>query len=394
MLSGCEFHLHSCVPGSILTRRPPPRTCKYFSSSCAPALFRSIHLDEAKLQFHQRILENLGHLVRDLTLNVKCGLDDNEEQPIYDILWYLPHIRSLTVIHEREDIASHMPLKRALDRLQHLEAVTLLEKDYDSAFPYLTVPEVEVSQTLFHRFLENVLNVHGRRLQALHIYTLLPLDQALYIKIRDETPNLRSVTFSGNITVALRKKFGEPTPWASGQTGSLKSLIFDTCEGAHAGYFAHNVLRGVYGKQLMEAGIIACGANDDERFVPFTPIDSIGSIDHFFIDHMFSWEMEALSRIPTRDLSFTRLIPDNFIQLPKLLSPAPSDSDLTRVGFRGLKRLRLSRRVASHEAWEAYPDECRTAYEELKDKYLPQRGIHLSLDATGWPDPCTSHPHM
>ena len=381
----------------MLIRRPASRTCKYFSGVCAPALFRSVHLDEAKFEYYQRIMDSmrkLGHLVRDLTLNVECDLDDNEEQPIYDILWHMPHIRSLTVIHEREDIATHMPLQRALDKLQHLEAVTLQETFYDPAFPYLPDPEVEVSQTLFHRFLENVLTVHGRRLQALHIYTLLPLDQALYVKIRDETPNLRSVTFSGNITVALREKFREPTPWVSGQTGSLKSLILDTCEGGHAGYFAHNVLRGVYGTQLMEAGVIACGANDDEEFIPSTPVHSLGSVDRLHIDHMFSWEMEALSRIPTRELSFTRLIPDNFIQLPALLSPAPLDSDHTRVGFRGLKRLRLARKVASPEAWEDYPDVCRAAYKELQDKYLPQRGIHLSLDAREWPDPCTSHPHM
>lgn len=249
---------------------------------------------------------------------MKCGLADNEEQPIYDILWHMPNIRSLTIVHEREDTAYHTPLQRALDKLQHLEAVTLREKNYDPAFPYLDEPQVALSQTFFHRFLENILIVHGRRLQALHIYTLLPLDQALYVKIRDETPKLQSVTFSGNITVALREKFGEPTPWASGQTGSLKSIIIDTCEGGHAGYFAHNVLRGVYGTQLMEAGVIACGASDDEWFVPSITIQSLGSVDRFFIDHMFSWEMEALSRIPTRELSFTRLIPDNFIQLPNL----------------------------------------------------------------------------
>ena len=322
------------------------------------------------------------------------GLSDNEEQPIYDILWHMPYIRSLTVIHEREDIANHTPLLQALDQFQHLEVITLQEKHYNPAFPYLTDPDVEVSQTFFHNFLKNVLIVHGLRLQGLHIYTLLSVNRDLYVMIRDRTPNLRSVTFSGNITVALREEFRDPTPWASGQTGSLKSLILDTCEGGHAGYFAQNVLRGVYGTRLIEAGVIACGADDDEVFVPSAPIPPLGSIDHFYIDHMFLWETEALSRIPVRELSFTRLIPDNFIQLPTLLSPAPSASDCTRVGFSGLKRLRLARKVATPEAWEDYPEECKAAYEALKDRYLPQRGIQLSLDAKEWPDPCTAHTHI
>jgi hypothetical protein len=306
----------------------------------------------------------------------------------------MPYTRSLTVVHDREDVASHTPLHQALDKFQHLEAVTLQERDYSPAFPYLPDPDVDVSQTFFHHFLANILKVHGHRLQSLHIYTLLPLDQVLYVKIRDATPDLRSVTFSGNINVALREVFGDPTPWVSGQTGSLKSLILDTCEGVHAGYFAQNVLRGVYGTRLMEAGIIACGASDDEKFVPSPPIPALGSIDRFYIDHMFSWEMEALSRIPTRELSFTRLIPENFTQLPTLLSSAASSSDHTRVGFYGLERLRLSRGIASPKAWGNYPDECKAAYEELKDKHLPQRGIHLSLDAREWPDPCTSHQHI
>jgi len=112
--------------------------------------------------------------------------------------------------------------------------------------------------------------------------------------------------------------------------------------------------------------MIGCGAGDDKELVPSAPIPPLGSIDRFYIDHMFSWEMEASYRIPTRELSFTRLIPDQFTQLPALLSRASSTSDHTQVGFYGIKRLRLSRKVIPPKAWKDYSDECKAANEELK----------------------------
>ena len=42
--------------------------------------------------------------------------------------------------------------------------------------------------------------VHGHRLQSLHTHAILPLYCLFYVQIRDRTPALRSVTFSGNIT--------------------------------------------------------------------------------------------------------------------------------------------------------------------------------------------------
>ena len=84
--------------------------------------------------------------------------------------------------------------------------------------------------------------------------------------------------------------------------------------------------------------------------------------------------MEALSCIPTRELSSTRLIPDNFIQLLTLLASASSTSNHTQVGFYRLKKLRLSREPASPRAWEGHPDECEAAYEESRAQIFSVAG--------------------
>lgn len=111
-------------------------------TSFTTALIRSIRLDEAKLE------RSLSHLVRELGLDVNHNFYDSKKQPIYHILLHMSYIESLTVIHEREDVGNHAPLQQALAKFQHLEAVTLQERNYGPAFPYLPDPDVDVSQTV------------------------------------------------------------------------------------------------------------------------------------------------------------------------------------------------------------------------------------------------------
>jgi hypothetical protein len=361
-------------------------TCTTLAILCTPVLFRFISLEEVDSKRQRRLAENaqdLGEIVHQLTFTLTSGATDSKGFRVYRMLAYMPSIRFLTVIHEREDVSNHAALLNIIDRLSHLECITLQERNYDTTFNRLPHRNVEVSQTFFHRFLHKVVDVHGHRLKSLHLYTLLPLNEELYIKIRDFTPNLRKITLTSNIDVDLRGQFAEPMLWASGKTGSLESLTLYNCAGVHAGNFVQNLLRGVYGNQLKLVQMIACGySQSDIPMIPPASTPAQAMVDRLHLDHMSGWELEALSRIPVRDLSLTRLQPEDVLQLPALLVK----------GFAGMKKMRLNPILASFEAWERVSKVAGGIHKEVQECCL-HRGIQLSFDAVTWPNACTGHTH-
>ena len=357
-----------------------------------------MYLKEVEPERHHQLAKNakkLGIFVHNLTILLEDGLSDDEILPIYNLLPYMQNIRSLTIVHERGDVTPHSALHRVVDGLSRLEHLTMKENTYDRAFSRLPRSHIPVTRTFFHRFLHAVLSTHGSQLRSLHLYTLLALHRNLYIKLRDDTPKLRWVTFAGNIDEALEDEFEEPIPWSSGKTGSLEGLVLLNCN-LHSSYFARNVLCGVYGTRLKVVKVIACGSNRAGKYyIPLGPTHFCsGSIEHLQADHMTAWELEVLSHIPTRELSLTRLRAKNFRHLPVQLREKVLHPDGTQSGFPGLEILRLNPSIAHSEAWERFPNDCKEAYEELTEGCLPERGIKLSLDAVVWPDACRVHSHI
>ena len=381
-----RYHEHPSHPN----QRFPSRTCIRLAQLCAPVLFRSVCLKEVDPKRHDslaQIAPKLGGFIRNLTIVVEEGLDDGYRSLIYEIRSSLPNIRSLTIDHEREDVAKHAPLQQTVAQFAHLEEVILKERSHEIPFD-LPYQNVEVAATFFSHFLRSVLTVHGNHIKALHLYTLLPLDQYLYRNIRDSTPRLRMATFAVNIDVILRDDVGDPTPWACSSTGSLDALTLYYCRGVHAGAFARNILRGVYGTHLGNFKLIGCGHTETD--IPFIPPSNpvCASIDRLHFDHFSAWELSAMSRIPVRDLSVTQPELPAFVELSNLLAKGLSDADISELGFKGLERLRLSPKLARQDAWKTQDDRAKVAYEELK-KVCLRRGIQLSCDAMDQ-KPCRS----
>ncbi len=311
---------------------------------------------------------------------MKKGVSNGKVLPIYGLLSHFPNIRALVVIHDREDLAAHTALQCALDKFPELECVTLQEKNYDPGFTHLPDPKVDVSATFFHHFLRAVLNVHATRIRSLRLHTLLPLHPDIYLQIRDGMPNLQSFTLSGNIDMELRARFEEPTPWACGKTGALKGFTLSRCE-LHPMYFTRNILSGVYGTHLKTVRIISCGTDDIEEFYTlpaFTRVPVL--IDDLHLHHLLAWELSIMAFIPVHDMSITRLHPQAFIALPRLLQQRLPNTDGPSIGFSGLKRLRLSAKLALDGTWEKFDRSAKLAYEGLRER-CELRGIELSLDA-------------
>ena len=324
--------------------------------------------------------QQLGGLVRHLTLVLEDGLVDNNSLPIYEMLSNMPNVRSLFIVHQQQDVAKHSSTHHALEKFVHLESITLQEKEYDPTYTHVSMPTVPNTETFFHTFLCNALKVHSGRLRALHLYTLLPLDPQLYIDIRDKTPNLRAVTFTTNICLDMEGVFSEATPWASGQSGRLESLTFLGCDGIHADQFAKNVLCGVYGVWLKDVQFISSG-----RYIahipkpPSTPVFT--SIERMHFDHINAQELSVIALISIEELSLTCITHDAFCRLPMHLEGDLSRCSGTRLGFMGLRRLRLSPKLATEASWKKLPAELKAVYKELRERCLPLRGIQLTLDA-------------
>jgi hypothetical protein len=314
--------------------------------------------------------------VRKLTLILKSSPGAEGRLP-YQVIHDMPNIRSLVVIHAREDTAEHIGLLNAIGKLPHLEDVTLRELDFNPHFNRLPLSSVDVSQTFFHHLLQTILKVHAEQLHSLHLYTLLPLHPDTYTKIRDQASNLRSVTFTSNIHVTLQDLFVLPVPWASGRTGSLSQLTLHNCQGVHIGRFMQNLIGGVYGTHLTDVEMIACGADNDLPYVPPASTPVCVSVDRLKVHHIFAWEISAIPLIPIQDLSLTRMDPAAFAKLPIFLRSGLPESDGTQVGFLGLKHIRLRPRVSSVEA---FPEGIKIAYEELIE-ICQRRGIQCSWDA-------------
>jgi len=296
----------------------------------------------------------------------------------------LPNVRAITVIHEREDMANHTALLTTINQFSRFESITLQEKNYNPSFNCLPSPRVGKPLTFFNQFLHKVVELHGHRLKSLHLFTLLALSEDLYIKIRDFTPNIRQITLTGNIGVELRGRFSEPVLWASGKTGSLESLTLHNCAGVHAGNFARNVLCGAYGIHLKSVHLIACGySQTDIPLVPTASTPTQATIDSLYLDHMSGWELEALSLIPVQNLSLTRLLPDDLLQLPALLAK----------GFAGMREMRLIPRMVSPAAWETVSKAAGGVYKEVQERCL-HRGVQLSFDAVAWSNACNGHIHV
>jgi len=354
---------------------------------CAPLLFRSVSLQEVGAGRHTAKTLKFGQFVHNLTLIMENGVSNDVALPIYELLSHLPNTRALTVIHDREDCAPHTALQCAVDNFPKLECVTVQEMNYDPGFTQSPQPNVDVSATFFHHFLRVVLNVHAARIRSLHLHTLLPLHPDIYLQIRDGAPNLQFITFAGNIDMTLQGRFEESTPWASGESGALKGLTLSRCE-LHSTHFARNILCGVYGTRLEDVRIIACGTDDlNYSHTPpdLTPVPV--SIDNLHIHHPLAWELSVMAFVPVHDMSITRPHPGAFVKLPSLMEERLPNADGSIIGFNGLKRLRLSPKLALEETWEKFDRTARVAYEELR-KRCELRGIELSLDAV---DPASSH---
>lgn len=338
----------------------------------------------------ERYTENVlkfGKFVHNLTLIVRTGGSNDGALPIYDLLSHVPNTRALTVIHDREDRASHPALQCAVDKFQGLECITVQEKNYDPGFTHLPHPNVDVSTTFFHHFLRAVLNVHAARIRSLHLHTLLPLHPDIYLQIRDGTPNLQFITFTGNIDITLQSQFEEPTPWASGKTGALKGLILSRCE-LHSMYFARNILCGAYGTRLKHMRIIACGTDNLHEAYTLSGLTLVPvSIDDLHLHHALAWELSVMAFIPVHDMSITRPHPEAFVELPNLLEERLPNTNGSMIGFSGLKRLRLSAKLGLEETWGKFDMSARLAYEELRTR-CELRGIELTLDAV---EPPSSH---
>lgn len=336
---------------------------------------------------HAENTRKFGNLVHNLTLIMENGISDDKVLPLYGLLSQFPNTRALTVIHDREDLASHTALQCALDKFPELECVTVQVKDYNPGFTHLPHPNVDSSATFFHHFLQAVLNVHASHIRSLHLHTLLPLHPDIYLQIRDGMPSLQSITFAGNIDMDLRGRFEEPTPWASGKTGALKDFTLSRCE-IHSMYFTRNILSGVYGTHLKSMRIISCGADDIEESYTMPAFTLVPiSIDNLHLHHPLAWELSVMAFIPVRDMSITRPHPQAFVELPNLLEERLPNTDGSFIGFSGLKRLRLSAKLALDRTWEKFDPSAKLAYEELRER-CEVRGIELSLDAV---EPASLH---
>ncbi len=287
----------------------------------------------------------------------------------------------MTVVHDREDVAEHSILRQLVRKFSHLEEISFYEEDYDPCW-CLPSPYAELTSTFFYRFLHTILRVHGNHLRELHIYTLLLLDQDIYLSIRDNAPNLRSITFTANIDRSLHGLFADSTPWISGTTASLDQMRLQSCRGVHMGHFARDVLNGVYGTSLKEVSTIACGLPDHEDipYIPPVGTPAKASIYRLRLDHFLLWELSAMSFIPVRDLSLTQFCPQSFVELPILLEKRSTKPDGGYLAFPGLEQLQLSPKLASQEEVANLGDKARHAFQELKEVCL-RRGVVLSLDA-------------
>ena len=362
-------------------------TCKILAILCAPLLFRSIFLNEADFKRQRRLagtVQAVGELVHEFKVTLQPGSTDDKKSRVYQMLAKMPNIRALTVIHRREDTAGHDTFLSTINQFPQIESLTLQEWHYNPAFNSLPPPGVEVSQTFFHQFLHKVVEIHGHRLKVLHLSTLLPLSEDLYIKIRDFIPNLRQITLNGSVNAELHDQFSKPILWASGKTGSLESLTLNNCAGVHPGHFALNVIHGAYGNHLKSVRLIACGYTHGGPH-PFPPASTPvqATVDRLHLDHLYGWELKALSLIPVQDLSLTTLFPVDILQLPALLA----------TGFVGMRKMRLIPRMASLESWENVSKEGGVVYKEVQQRCL-DRGVQLSFDAVAWPNACTWHEHI
>ena len=305
-------------------------------------------------------------------------LVDNNDLPIYALLESMPNVQSLTIIHRQQDVAKHTPLQRAVEKFVRLEEVIIEEKDYDPINIQESTPIVAITETFFHIFLSRVLEEHGRRLRELHLYTLLPLHPLLYLDLRDKTSNLRSITFTTNISTDTEDVFSEPTPWASGQLGHLENLTFQSCSGTNIHRLVQNILQGVYGRRLKRVQIICSG--DYLSHIPEPPsLQDFVSLERLHVDYINLEELSTIAFLPIRDLSLMHITHNAFCRLPMLLEGSSSSSGEVQPGFRGLKRLRLDPTFV-HEI-QGSSGECKAAYEELLERSLPKRDIRLSLDA-------------
>lgn len=344
-------------------------------------------MGEVGSERHTENILRFGNLVHNLTFITENGFPNDEVLPIHGLLSHFPNTRALTIIHERRDLASHTALQCALDKFPELKCVTLQEKNYNPGFTHSPRPLVDVSATFFHHFLRAVLNVHGNHIRSLHLHTLLPLHPDIYLQIRDGTPNLQSFTLAGNIDMELRTRFEEPIPWASGKTGALKGFILSRCE-LHSTYFTRNILSGVYGAHLKSLTIISCGSDDIEETSTLPAFTRIPvSIDHLHLHHPLAWELAVMAVIPVREMSITRPHPQAFVELPGLLEERLPNTNGALIGFSGLKRLRLSEKLALDRTWEKFDQSAEVAYKALRGR-CELRGIELSLDAV---EPASLH---
>lgn len=278
-------------------------TCKRLEERSNPALFQSIQMsttDPRKYQIYKEYAPKLARYLREIAFVVFMG-DDELDLVYHTVFQHATNLRELKPGLYQTDTEQHTLLLDAVARLQNLEVVMVGEVDYDEEDPLGAYDLVR--GTFNHRFLNHVLDHHAQSLRTLVLYSMHPIHETTFRKLRDTTPQLRSFKCTRAITIETRAAFTEPQRWACADR--LEFVYFRRC-GVHAATIARHLAMGVFGK-LHSLHMIMCGDELDDSMEPVGATWAIPPLESVEIEHFMDWEMDKLQTIHAKKVYATRV---------------------------------------------------------------------------------------
>lgn len=254
------------------------------------------------------LISKLGHVVKDLSLNMVLDPRENRSQTEAEdfnarVLGHLDNVRRLTIFHQTYDKSEPKLLFDKIRGLSSLREIHIIDVQEGLDF-WADIPAEDAPSHLAHRLLDVVLDAHASCLRTIVLFGVTPLTIGTFEKIQYSAPKLNRLEIIRGISVYHHESLVNPAAWACAV--NLQHLSLTCCRGAHAAIFTRQLAAGVIGR-LRTLHMSICGATSDDEASPGATRWTIPALEVLELDHFAAWEMDHFAMIHAKKVFLSRV---------------------------------------------------------------------------------------
>ena len=297
-----------------------------------------------------KLLSKLGHVIKDLSLNMVLDLGENlgenrsgieEEEFNARVLGHCGNVRRLTIFHDKDNMSDPRLLFDKIRGLSSLQEIHIIDAS-ESLELWEDIPVEDASNYLAHRLLDVVLDAHASRLRTIVLFGVTPLTIGTFEKIQCSAPKLIRLEIIRGITVHHHESLANPAAWAC--AANLQHVSLTRCRGVHAAIFTRQLAAGAIGC-LRTLRMSLCGDVNSDETLPGATKWTIPALEVLELDNFAEWEMRHFAMIHAKKVLLSCVWQSPVMREGEALITAMRDT----ATFPGVIELHVASRWGDHD---------------------------------------------